>query len=566
MVRQKYPDSIGKPDSRSNSNGIAIDSRYSALAHDIRIADNLVEYVPAAGIGGGADWMTIENNVCSYNCWTNIYASSGISVAGPENFDAQDNVYKRLIRNNVCCHNQNYEMWLDLGRYSDGNGIILDVNQGADPNQPPPVHPAPNYMGRTLVQSNLCYDNGGSGIHTVSANRVDVINNTVYLNSASVHLEYSEMFTYGSSDVHFINNVMVAPVANLAAGEKPEPVNQCGGTNTNVTFSHNVYFGGNIAPTLGDGDVVADPQFVRPGIDDKTANFHLKSGSPAVGKGVMMPFSPLLDLEGKTRANRPPRGLTKNKCLSLWSDTVSETSCFSKRKLIMFTPQKMRGVLVCGAAFAVSLSIVIPLQAAPVTLYVATTGHYSTSRAQISNPLTPDGSTITNAGQVSQAGDTIEVAPGTYNEDVNIAYENNLLIHPTPGSTVKPLIRPSASNDYAAVKINGSNNITFTGFEVDGSTGGPNCSGILVVPRTTGNVITPCHGTIITNCYVHNAGGGIGSNCDSTYTVGNDYNQFIGNVVSNCLNKSIYDGSGMGLHQDQINPALPNTAGYHSLS
>ncbi len=140
------------------------------------------------------------------------------------------------------------------------------------------------------MQSNLCYDNGGSGIHTVSANHVDVINNTVYLNSASVHLEYSEMFTYGSSDVHFINNIMVAPVANIAAGEKPEPVNQGGGKNTNVTFSHNVYFGGNIAPTLGEGDVIADPQFVRPSIDDKTANFHLKPGSPAVGKGVMMPF------------------------------------------------------------------------------------------------------------------------------------------------------------------------------------------------------------------------------------------------------------------------------------
>ena len=68
------------------------------------------------GIGGGADWMTIENNVCRSNCWTNdLCALSGISVAaGNHNFDAQANVYKQLIRNNVCCHNQNYEMWLDI--------------------------------------------------------------------------------------------------------------------------------------------------------------------------------------------------------------------------------------------------------------------------------------------------------------------------------------------------------------------------------------------------------------------------------------------------------------------
>jgi hypothetical protein len=310
VVKTKYPDAMDKPDSRSNSNGIAIDSRSSALAHDIRIADNIVEFAPAMGIGGDADWLTIENNICRSNCWTNIYASSGISVAGPNNFDAQENVYKRLIRNNVCCHNQNYEMWMDIGRYSDGNGIILDVNDGQDPNAgaPDPTHPASHYLGRTLVQSNLCYDNGGSGIHTVQADHVDVVGNTAYLNSASVHLEYSEMFTYASKDVHFVNNIMVAPIANVAAGEKPEPVNIGGGNNSNVTFSHNVYFGGNIAPTLGKGDVIADPHFVHATIDTAMADFHLKPDSPAIGKGVVMPSFPSFDLDGKPRANPPSIG------------------------------------------------------------------------------------------------------------------------------------------------------------------------------------------------------------------------------------------------------------------
>ena len=308
VVKTKYPDAMDKPDSRSNSNGISIGAPSSVLAHHIRIADNLVEFAPAMGISGGADWMTVENNICRSNAWTNIYASSGISVAGSENFDAQVNVYKQLIRNNICCHNQNYEMWIDLGRYSDGNGIILDVNEGPDPNSgtPDPAHPASKYLGRTLVQSNLCYDNGGSGIHTVQADHVDVINNTVYLNSASMHLEYSEMFSYSSKDVHFINNILVAPVANVAAGEKPEPVNKLDGKNTNVTFSHNVYFGGNIAPTLGAGDMIADPLFIKPSIDDRVANFHLRPDSPAVGRGATVPFSPLLDLDGKRRRQGSP--------------------------------------------------------------------------------------------------------------------------------------------------------------------------------------------------------------------------------------------------------------------
>ena len=257
--------------------------------------------------GGGissidGDWVTVENNVCRSNCWTTIYAPSGISVMGPVNFDATANAYKRLVRNNVCCHNQTYEKWEAIGKYSDGNGIILDVNQGSD------QHPATKYIGRTLVQSNLSYDNGGSGIHTVTANRVDIINNTVYLNSASVHLEYGEIFTYGSEDVRIMNNILVAPVADIAAGENPEPVNKLNGKNTGVVFSHNLYLGGNIAPTLGVGDVIGDPRFVRPSIDDALADFRLRPGSPAINRGVTAPFSPILDLDGKPRRGRPSEG------------------------------------------------------------------------------------------------------------------------------------------------------------------------------------------------------------------------------------------------------------------
>ncbi|MBC7807486.1 MAG: hypothetical protein H7145_15220, partial [Akkermansiaceae bacterium] len=292
VAKTKYPDAMNKPDSRTNSNGIAVDGRYlKNHPHHLRIADNLVEYCTAGGIGvGESDWFYIENNLSRYNSWTTIYATSGISTLGAFNFDAQDNVYKILVRNNVCYRNETFEIWEEIKKPSDGNGIIIDVNQGTND------LPNSKYIGRTLVQSNLCFDNGGSGIHTVKANRVDIINNTAYLNSASKNLEYSQIFTYGSQDVRIINNILIAPVANLAADEKPEPVNKIADDNANpnkdVVFSHNIYFGGNIPATLGKGDVIADPQFVKPTRDPKIADFHLKPGSPAVGKGVTLPFSP----------------------------------------------------------------------------------------------------------------------------------------------------------------------------------------------------------------------------------------------------------------------------------
>ena len=294
---------MNQVDSRTNTNGIAIDGRYlTNIPHHLRIADNVVEYCPACGIGATeSDWVTIENNICRYNSWTTIYATSGISTLGASNFDTLDNVYKMLIRNNVCYRNETFEIWEEIKRPSDGNGIIIDVNQKTS------THPTWTFRGRTLVQSNLCFDNGGSGIHTVQANRVDIINNTTYLNSASTSLEYAQIFSYGSEDVRIINNILVAPVADIKAGEKPEPVNTSP-LSPRVFFSHNLYFGGNIAPTMGEGDVIGDPQFVHPSRDSAVADFHLRSESPAIGKGAAFPFLPFLDLDGKPHGARPDRG------------------------------------------------------------------------------------------------------------------------------------------------------------------------------------------------------------------------------------------------------------------
>lgn len=300
IIKNKWPETIGKADGRSNTNGIATEGRYmNNEPHHIRIADNLVEYMPAAGIGTGeTDWVIIENNIVRNNCWTNIYACSGISNLGASNFDTSSNVYKILIRNNVSYRNENFQMWMSLNppRISDGNGIILDVNRntGDRPNEV--------YIGRTLVQGNLCFDNGGSGIHTVQADHVDIINNTAYLNSASTALTYSQMYSYGSKDVNFINNIMVAPVANTAAGELPEPVNKLGGVCSDITFANNIYFGGNITPTFGYNDRIADPKFVNATIDPLVADFRLQSTSPAINGGsVLYDFLPWTDPKGYER-------------------------------------------------------------------------------------------------------------------------------------------------------------------------------------------------------------------------------------------------------------------------
>ncbi|MEK7475760.1 MAG: right-handed parallel beta-helix repeat-containing protein [Candidatus Coatesbacteria bacterium] len=302
VADRKYPEALNKPDGRTNGNGIGVEGRYERNApHHLRFAGNLVEYNSGAGISClESDWVAIENNVSRNNCWWMIYAGSGISILGASNFDATEGNYKHLVRNNITNGNRCFLKWEALDRVSDGNGIILDVNARTED------RPAGRYLGRTLVQGNLSFHNGGSGIHAYKADHVDIVNNTAWMNSASPELQYGQIFAGEADDVRIINNILVAPVANLRAGEKPEPVNgadRC----TRVVYAHNLYLGGNQPPVMGEGDLVGDPLFVRPSADPATADFHLKEGSPASRAGLREPFGPILDLEGRPfRSDGPP--------------------------------------------------------------------------------------------------------------------------------------------------------------------------------------------------------------------------------------------------------------------
>ncbi|MBC8103689.1 MAG: right-handed parallel beta-helix repeat-containing protein, partial [Cytophagales bacterium] len=184
-------------------------------------------------------------------------------------------------------------------KISDGNGIIVDTNYVPAKNQ--------IYLGRTLVQNNLSFNNGGSGIHAYKSHRVDIINNTAYHNGASPELNWGQIFVQNADDMKMINNILVS--------RPNQPINSVGPDggdqkSTKVVRAHNLYFGG-LAPKLtGEGDRIADPLFVNASTDHKVADFHVKPGSPAIGAGMRAPFMPYLDLDGKLRlaAAAPDRG------------------------------------------------------------------------------------------------------------------------------------------------------------------------------------------------------------------------------------------------------------------
>jgi hypothetical protein len=298
-----------------NANGVIVDNRAGVdnkvgmegdpRVHHLRLINNDIYDHSGAGVTlMAAEYVTIEGNRAYNNCHFMRYGASGLSTLYPWNWD-RGTGHKIFYVGNTAYNNRTDVKhgirFLDMNgniipratndRYTDGNGIIVDVNRNSAGTRF--VKYAP-YVGRTLVQNNLVFNNGGSGIHAVDSHHVDIFYNTAYLNSASPHLEYSQIYTYGSADVRISHNIMVAPVANIAAGEKPEPVNQLKGDNVNVTYDHNLYFGGNIAPSLGDGDRIGDPLFINGSRDPNVADFRLRLTSPARGAGVPAALMPPL--------------------------------------------------------------------------------------------------------------------------------------------------------------------------------------------------------------------------------------------------------------------------------
>jgi parallel beta-helix repeat protein len=161
-------------------------------SHHIRVLNNVVHGYGTGGIVSlDCDYLHIEGNTVYDTAKTSPYGGSAISLCRAFNSDDKPG-YHNVIRRNVCYDN---ELRVSVQESSggngkvltDGNGIIVDVfnRSRANPLKPHgedkngPLEP---YRGRTLVENNLIYNNGGRGIHIFRSNKVDVINNTCYQN------------------------------------------------------------------------------------------------------------------------------------------------------------------------------------------------------------------------------------------------------------------------------------------------------------------------------------------------------------------------------------------------
>ncbi|MFS0516350.1 DUF1565 domain-containing protein [Nostoc sp. UIC 10607] len=232
----------------TNGNCISVDGRKNGHTHHIRIVNNKVHQCGGAGISAiESDYVTVDNNVVFDNAWYNVYACSGISMLNNWSFDSYQG-YKMFVRNNKIYNNRQYIPWIKTGTITDGNGIIIDTLRNNHKNSTLKA-----YKGRTLVKNNLTFNNGGSGIHTYVSERVDIVNNTAFLNNQSPEITGGQIFANESSDIKILNNILYAfPGKNVNSKWK----------STNVIYDYNIYINSAKVSVNGPNDIVADPEFI----------------------------------------------------------------------------------------------------------------------------------------------------------------------------------------------------------------------------------------------------------------------------------------------------------------
>ena len=283
-VEEKFKDKIGKPAPETNGNGISSDGRFQKdRPHHLRIADCTVFDCPGGGITAiRTDRISIENNITHNNCRWMIYAGSGISILEASCFENTPGEYRLLLRNNVTHDNACTQPWSNTGKLSDGNGLIIDTLRGI-PTDPLSAY----YHGRTLVQGNVSYRNGGSGMHAFASDHVDFVNNTCVGNNTV--MDYSQLGITRCTDCRVLNNICVAPA--------DKPVNRMNGNSHDILVSHNLLWGGNGDSVPGEHAIIADPLFRDAGKTD----FHLGEKSPAHGSAGAWEIMPVMDLAGHPR-------------------------------------------------------------------------------------------------------------------------------------------------------------------------------------------------------------------------------------------------------------------------
>lgn len=177
-------------------------------SHHVIVRNNRIHHTSGGGIAAArTDYLLIEGNEVFETSYYSPWGESGISVWESSNHDDAQDVYRTVIRDNVCYRNDNRVKFWIMDFCSDGNGIILDaLRTNQDILKDGYSEP---YSGRILVANNRCFENGGRGINLYESNSMDLVGNTLLRNSQRENSKY-EIEIGRVKDCLIQGNVIVA--------------------------------------------------------------------------------------------------------------------------------------------------------------------------------------------------------------------------------------------------------------------------------------------------------------------------------------------------------------------
>lgn len=210
-------DDKGERESRYFGVGVRVEADDKGnYPHHVIVRNCRIHHTSGGGIAlARSDYVLIEGNEVFETSFYSPWGESGISVWESANFDNRRDVYRTIVRNNVCYRNDNLVKFWMMGIYSDGNGIILDALR-LDQDILGDGYGAP-YSGRTLVSGNTCYENGGRGVNLYESNSMDVVGNRLMRNAQRSDIKY-EIEIGRVKDCRISDNVVVARLDKVTIG------------------------------------------------------------------------------------------------------------------------------------------------------------------------------------------------------------------------------------------------------------------------------------------------------------------------------------------------------------
>ena len=272
--------------------------------HHINILNNKIYNFGGSGIQAvHFDHLLVENNVVYNNAKYNPNQTSGISLYQAVAVDDEPG-YHAIIRNNRSFGNINL-IPTNAGQTYDGNGILIDDFWNSTGEETNIIFPH-----RTLIENNLCYDNGGKGIQVYKSNYVDVYNNTAYHNNHDLQNTGTwrgELSLISSTGTVWRNNIGISnPGEGVLQTNSALFISKGGETvwENNLTYSS----------TPGDNGLHIDNSTVTESylvannvlgvdpllVDAALLDFHLQPVSPAIDAGSDLIVS-FTDINYQTR-------------------------------------------------------------------------------------------------------------------------------------------------------------------------------------------------------------------------------------------------------------------------